>query len=124
MSELHADVRDLLAALYEALDVPSPDITVADEKAHYELIERRAFDARIVIASLLKHDDVDPGATAQLREWTAARPVTYTPWQDPDEGNDSSGSIDDVYSASELYEMDQADEAQLDAEADEAGERP
>ncbi|MGW5776047.1 hypothetical protein [Streptomyces sp. NPDC003863] len=80
---LPADVADLLTAIVEALDIPLPSIEDADERKHYQLLERRAMDVRIALQSLLRHrshPDLRDDA-AYLRRWTAEYPVTYTPFR-------------------------------------------
>jgi hypothetical protein len=78
-------VRSLLAAIADALDVPLP--AQLDDPAAYDLLRRRASEARIIATSVLP--DTDPryiaGAAAQLRDWTAQAPVDYPTWQNRDE---------------------------------------
>jgi hypothetical protein len=74
------DVRALLAAVVAALDVPLAD-RFEDDTTRAELLSGRASDARITLASVLRGDDI-AHAAQHLQEWTAARPVTFTSWQD------------------------------------------
>lgn len=82
MQNLPEAVRDLLAAIAEALDVPLA--AAADDLTAYALLRRRADEARIIAASVLPDLDARyvAGAAAQLRGWTAQGPVTYPTWQD------------------------------------------
>jgi hypothetical protein len=74
------DVRALLAAVHAALDVPLAD-RFEDDTTRAELLSGRASDARIALGSVLRGDDI-AHAAQHLQEWTAARPVTFTSWQD------------------------------------------
>lgn len=76
---LPAPVRDLLAAILDALDVPLADRPV-DDKQRAELLTRRAADTRVLVELCLAHGDVARTAM-RLREWTAEQPVTYGTWQ-------------------------------------------
>jgi hypothetical protein len=76
---LPAAVRDLLAAIREALDVPLAD-RPADDVKRTELLTRRASDTRVIVELLLQHGDIEHH-TARLREWGAEHPVTYPTWQ-------------------------------------------
>lgn len=80
MTELPDDVRGLLQAVHEALDVPLAD-RFEDDTTRAELLSSRASDARITLASVLRGDDA-AHAARHLQEWTAGRPVTFTSWQD------------------------------------------
>lgn len=84
MSALPEDVRQLLQAVVDALDVPLAD-RIEDDTTRALLLSQRASDARIVIASVLNGNQVAP-ATAHLREWTAQHPITFTSWQDRSKG--------------------------------------
>ncbi|MFJ1672381.1 hypothetical protein ACIOK4_39505 [Streptomyces bottropensis] len=80
VSGLPEAVAVLLRAVHDALDIPLPGLTDADEHAYAELLQRRSCDARAVLAGVLDSDhDIGPAAES-LRSWTAGRPVTYTPW--------------------------------------------
>ncbi|MGW3571634.1 hypothetical protein ACWDSL_48510 [Streptomyces sp. NPDC000941] len=79
---LPADVAALLRAVHDALDIPHAD-TIEDDRIRARLLDQRASDARIILASVLKHPVLGVAdAVGQLRGWTAERPVTYTPWAD------------------------------------------
>lgn len=84
--QLPAEVRDLLAAVAEALDIPMPDITDDAERQHRTVLVRRTTDVRIVLQVLLDAAGVDLAALADdaavIRARTAAVPVTYPMWQD------------------------------------------
>lgn len=74
-----AAVRDLLAAVVEALAIPMPGIDDKDERAHRRLLELRAMDLRVMLASFLEFPHLDITRTAgEIRARTAAAPVTYT----------------------------------------------
>ncbi|MFI1849700.1 hypothetical protein [Streptomyces sp. NPDC020480] len=82
---LHADVTALLRAVHDALDIPYAD-TTEDNRIRARLLDQRASDTRIILASVLKYGLLSvfgvADAVEQLRNWTADRPVTYTPWTD------------------------------------------
>ncbi|MFI0230795.1 hypothetical protein [Streptomyces sp. NPDC017086] len=72
----------LLRALHDALDLPLPGLTDADERAYHLLLHDRASRARIILECVLVNDhDLGPAAE-RLTAWTAEGPVTYTPWTD------------------------------------------
>lgn len=83
MNALPESIRALLAVVVEALDVPLAD-EVADDDTAARLLRQRASDCRIIARSVLTAYDTEgiECATAQLRGWTAERPVTYRSWQD------------------------------------------
>ncbi|MFJ8603412.1 hypothetical protein ACIREM_32840 [Streptomyces shenzhenensis] len=69
-------VRDLLAAVLEALDIPHP-ATVGGTEAHDRLLVDRVVHARIALRSVLRGDVLGPEWTARyLRERIAEHPVT------------------------------------------------
>jgi len=75
-SELPEPLRDLLAAVLEAIDLPHP-ATVGGQDAHDRLLNDRAVHARITLRSILD-DGPDMGAAwnAQyLRERLAKHPI-------------------------------------------------
>ncbi|MDL2080778.1 hypothetical protein QNN03_30470 [Streptomyces sp. GXMU-J15] len=77
---LPAPVVALLRAVHDALDVPLPGLTDADERAHAVLLHQRAREAWIVLGYVLDDGhEVGPSAES-LRAWTARNPVEYTPW--------------------------------------------
>jgi hypothetical protein len=78
MSGLTPDLRALLQAVRDALDVPMAD-DADDCETEHALRQRRAGDAQIILTAVLRGDQV-ADCTEQLRNWTADRPVTYTPW--------------------------------------------
>jgi hypothetical protein len=79
-----ADVRELLTAIYEALDVPRPSYTSAANVDSYDrfLIRRVEYVRGLLIAAarLTPATPVPDAAVTvdNLRE-IAARPLTYTP---------------------------------------------
>ncbi|NEC90456.1 hypothetical protein [Streptomyces sp. SID12501] len=84
MSEqtLPEPVRDLLAAIVEALTVPLADQAADDDTAN-RLMRERASNARIIANSALTSPSLSDIARAagQLCGWTADSPVTYRPYQ-------------------------------------------
>ncbi|WP_406420880.1 hypothetical protein [Streptomyces sp. NBC_00842] len=81
-AELTGPVRDLLAAVAAALDIPLPSIQRGDEQAYHQLLERRTSQVRIDLLALL--DEAEPDLVfeaAFLEKHTAAAPVTYTPFE-------------------------------------------
>ncbi|MET8974355.1 hypothetical protein ABZX85_01925 [Streptomyces sp. NPDC004539] len=82
LASLPEPVGALLRAVHDALDIPLPEVTDADERAHASLMRQRAADARIILAFVLDEGHEVANATGTLRAWTARRPVTYTPWND------------------------------------------
>ncbi|NJP73199.1 hypothetical protein [Streptomyces sp. C1-2] len=77
MSDLTPEVRDLLAAVLEAIDLPHP-ATAAGAETHDRLLAARAMHARIALRNLLDDGpDLGPGWNARyLRERLAQHPVT------------------------------------------------
>ncbi|MFE5122927.1 hypothetical protein [Streptomyces sp. NPDC056669] len=75
-------VMALLRAVHDALDLPLPDITDRDDRAHRRLLFNRATDARCVLAGALEQGYSLETAAEMLRRWTATSPVTYAPWMD------------------------------------------
>ncbi|KOV93880.1 hypothetical protein [Streptomyces sp. NRRL B-3648] len=72
----------LLRAVYDALDLPLPGLTDADERAYHVLLHDRASQARIILECVLTEGhDLGPAAE-RLTAWVAGAPVTYTPWID------------------------------------------
>lgn len=83
MSALTPEVRELLQAVLDAVDVPLPAHTDDDVDAHNQLLRARAADVRIQLRSALREPSLFTLAEVaeHLREWTARLPVTYTPWE-------------------------------------------
>lgn len=78
-SQLSKPVRDLLAAVAEALTIPLPSRERADERAYHQLLEQRSFVVRINLLALVEEVDADLTLDAvHLRKCTAEMPVTYT----------------------------------------------
>lgn len=86
MSDLPEPVAELLAAIADSLDLPLPGLNDADERAHAGLLRDRA--VRVRNAARLILDDGHPidRAAQWIRREADARPVTYTPWKRPEDG--------------------------------------
>jgi hypothetical protein len=71
-----AEVRDLLAAVLEALDIPHP-ATVGGAEAHDRLLATRVMHARIALRNLLDDGpDLGPAWSAKyLRERLTSHPI-------------------------------------------------
>ncbi|MFA3840735.1 hypothetical protein [Streptomyces aureus] len=75
---LPAAVVDLVAALVEALNIPLPATTDADERLYHRLLERRATTVVIALGTLLKFQSDGIGNDAEwIRTRIAELPVTY-----------------------------------------------
>lgn len=74
------ELRQLLAVVLEALDIPSP-ATVGDSETHREILAHRTIDAVAALRGVLQHGD-DPGWSADyLRARLAEKPATgYRTW--------------------------------------------
>ncbi|MFG2634349.1 hypothetical protein ACGFX8_10445 [Streptomyces sp. NPDC048362] len=70
----------LLRAVHDALDIPLPGATDADERAYDRLLDRRAMHARVTLACILQDGHGVGRSAAVLRDLTSREPVTYTPW--------------------------------------------
>ncbi|MFP8885028.1 hypothetical protein [Streptomyces mangrovi] len=85
-SEISAPVRELLAAVLEAIDLPMPDITEADERRAAVVQRDRTRVAAVVTRGVLECGH-DPGHAAEyLRRRTTETPADYRPWQGGGEG--------------------------------------
>ncbi|MFE3903222.1 hypothetical protein ACFXPY_23640 [Streptomyces sp. NPDC059153] len=75
-------VRDLLAAVVAALDLPLPAVDEAAERAHHRLLELRALDVRVVLDVLTRsrHPQAVAESAADIRYRTAGWPVDYAPF--------------------------------------------
>jgi hypothetical protein len=77
MSDLPEDVRGLLAALRDAINVPQPHWTAADERAHHHALAERARIVRIALDGVLD----DGHALADSADWIDQRagevPIAY-----------------------------------------------
>ncbi|MFF8989557.1 hypothetical protein ACF09H_06260 [Streptomyces sp. NPDC014983] len=82
IDSLPEPVVALLRAVYDALDLPLPGLTDADERAYHVLMHDRASLARVVLSGVLVNGHNLGPAAAMLNQWTAGAPVTYTPWRD------------------------------------------
>lgn len=74
---MNDDIRDLLAAILEAIDIPHP-ATVGGTEAHDRLLNDRAVHAKIALRNLLDDGpDLGPAWSAKyLRERLAKHPIT------------------------------------------------
>ncbi|MGA5201372.1 hypothetical protein [Streptomyces variegatus] len=72
----------LLRAVHDALDLPLPGLTDADERTYARLLAQRARDARVILAGVLDDGHEAGGAAVSLRAWMDREPVTYTPWSE------------------------------------------
>ncbi|MFG2130509.1 hypothetical protein ACGFNV_22205 [Streptomyces sp. NPDC048751] len=74
---MDADVRDLFAAVLEAIDLPHP-ATTGGAEVHDRLLSARVVHARVALRNLLDDGpDLGPAWTAKyLRERLAEHPVT------------------------------------------------
>ena len=87
LAELPPTVTDLLAAITEALTVPLPTISDADERAYHRLLEQRTTDVRIYLATMLDFPDVDITVdAAKIRARAAITPVTYSLYEAEQDG--------------------------------------
>lgn len=89
MSEqtLPESVRDLLAAVVEALTVPLPSIDEGDERAYHRLLERRTTDVRIILGSIVDYPNVPIDNDADdVRARIAETPVTYALYEPQADG--------------------------------------
>ncbi|MGW3646673.1 hypothetical protein [Streptomyces sp. NPDC000878] len=75
-------VRDLLAAVLEALDIPSP-ATMGDTETHDRVLNDRAMHAKIALRSALEEHPLGiEWTTTYLRERLAEHPpVGYRHWR-------------------------------------------
>lgn len=74
---MNDDVRDLLTAVLEAIDIPHP-ATVGGTEAHGRLLNDRAVHARIALRSVLDDKPLMgiEWTTEYLRERLAEHPIT------------------------------------------------
>ncbi|POX54857.1 hypothetical protein [Streptomyces sp. Ru72] len=82
LDSLPEPVAALLRAVHDALDIPLPGLTDADERAYTTLLARRVMEARVTLACILQDGHEVGWAAASLREQVKRGPVTYTPWTD------------------------------------------
>ncbi|MGW3408092.1 hypothetical protein [Streptomyces sp. NPDC000888] len=75
-----SDDRVLLAAVLEALDIPSP-ATIGDGEVYERILLNRVLDVRVALQGVLQRGD-DPGWSADyLRARLAEKPATgYRAW--------------------------------------------
>ncbi|MGP4092570.1 hypothetical protein [Streptomyces sp. KR55] len=74
------ELRELLAAVLEAIAIPHP-ATVGDGEVHGRILLDRVMDARVALEGVLQRGD-EPGWSADyLRERLAEKPATgYRAW--------------------------------------------
>ncbi|MDW8807437.1 hypothetical protein P1P68_22275 [Streptomyces scabiei] len=74
------ELRVLLEAVLEAVDIPSP-ATIGDGEVHGRILADRVMDARVALEGVLRRGD-DPGwAGEYLRSRLAEKPATgYRAW--------------------------------------------
>lgn len=79
---LSPDIRALLEAIRDAIDLPIPGPADADDRAYHQDLSRRTDIVYTAIRRTLngRLDLATPG----LRDMTARCPITYTMWQAPD----------------------------------------
>ncbi len=80
MTALPDDVRELLAAVRDALNIPMPGIDDADERAHYRVLRERAATARIALDGVLDRGHGLADCASWVSRCIAEMPVTYTVW--------------------------------------------
>lgn len=69
------ELRVLLEAVLEAVDIPHP-ATIGDEEVHDRILNDRVMDARVALEGVLRRGD-DPGWSAEyLRGRLAEKPAT------------------------------------------------
>ncbi|MFF5535567.1 hypothetical protein ACFY71_24315 [Streptomyces cinerochromogenes] len=82
IASLPESAAALLRAIHDALDLPLPGLTDADERAYHLLLHDRVSQARIILECVLTEGHDFGPAAERLTAWTAGEPVTYTPWID------------------------------------------
>ncbi|MDX2937658.1 hypothetical protein [Streptomyces ipomoeae] len=102
------ELRQLLAVVLEALDIPSP-ATVDDSEQYHQVLNDRASHARIALVGVLLGGD-DPGWSADyLRTRLADHPATgYRTWDDTERAR---RSIDEQFPAVARFLADERDRA-------------
>ncbi|MFD8393074.1 hypothetical protein ACFV2N_28695 [Streptomyces sp. NPDC059680] len=80
VDSLPEPVVALLRAVHDALDIPLPGLTDADERAYARLLELRAMHARVTMACILQDGHGVGQSASFLRDRLEREPVTYTPW--------------------------------------------
>jgi hypothetical protein len=82
-TRMNPDTRALIEALHDALNLPHAE-TADGIQFRARLIDQRATDAKVILASVLNAAAPDlASAAAKLRSWTSEYPVDYCAWQDP-----------------------------------------
>ncbi|MET9479857.1 hypothetical protein [Streptomyces sp. NPDC006638] len=85
---LTAPVRDLLAAILDALTVPFPANSEPHD-AHYRLLDKRASYVCASLRGLLADEHPEPAFDAGfIRKRTASLPAAYKPWVAPEDRTD------------------------------------
>jgi hypothetical protein len=102
------ELRQLLAVILEALDIPSP-ATVGDREQYHQVLSDRASHARIALVGVLQGGD-DPGWSADyLRTRLAGQPATgYRAWDDAERAR---RSVDQPFPAVARFLADERDRA-------------
>lgn len=79
-SAMPADLRDFLAAIRSAIDIPNP-ATVGDTEAYHQVLANRVMHTVTALWGVLDHND-DPGWSADyLRARLAEHPTNgYRTW--------------------------------------------
>jgi hypothetical protein len=73
-------VRELLAAVLEAINIPHP-ATIGDQEAHREVLAGRALDAVVALQGVLEDADDPTWSANYLRARLAEKPATgYRHW--------------------------------------------
>ncbi|MGJ5898463.1 hypothetical protein ACSCBZ_41940 [Streptomyces niveiscabiei] len=80
LTSLPNPVGALLRAVHDALDIPLPGLTDADERAYAKLLQQRSISTRVILACVLENGHNVGTSAEALRASTADMPVTYTPW--------------------------------------------
>ncbi|MGY4967578.1 hypothetical protein [Streptomyces sp. 900105245] len=80
VGSLPEPVVALLRVVHDALDIPLPGLTDADERAYARLLELRTMHARVTLACILQDGHGVGQSVSFLRDRLEREPVTYTPW--------------------------------------------
>ncbi|MGW3090096.1 hypothetical protein [Streptomyces sp. NPDC001108] len=89
LPSLDAPVRELLAAVVAALDLPLPSVDPAAERAHHHLLEVRALEVRVVLDVLTRvkpYPGVVENSTSDILRRVERTPVDYAPFVFHEEG--------------------------------------
>lgn len=87
----NAGLRNLLAAVLAAVDVPLPGLGEADERRHGKRLTDRAHCVVVAVGGVVGEGH-DPGrAAGWLAEQTAAAPVDYRAWDGGQDAGEETG---------------------------------